>query len=155
MPSMNGHSRYSKHDAEMMASRLGFVRDPDLIEQLRIGMEVEHEHDDVLGTGNRFGVAKIAAAHLREDALYYLPLLALEAFRDGKKLPVQVKEVNVRMAPGGGWRISMVVQGVQGPVYGERMNDPDAARAVMHFLHEHPVLAVVYAWMNMVRSVKG
>lgn len=152
---MNGRSRYSKHDAEMMASRLGFVRDPDLIEQLRIGMEVEHEHDDVLGEGNRFGVAKIAAAHLREDVLYYLPLLALEAFREGRKLPVAVQECMVVKSPSGGWRIKMGVQGVQGPVYGERFQNPDSAVAVSYFLRQHPVLAVVYAWMNMVRSVKG
>ena len=155
MPSMNVRSRYSKHDAELMASRLGFVRDPDLVEQLRIGMEVEHEHDDVLGPDNRFGVAKIAAAHLREDVLYYLPLVALEAFRDRKTLRIKVQQLSLRRALGGGWRISMLVDGVQGPVFGESMDDPDEAAAVVHFLQQHQVLAVVYAWMNMVRSVKG
>lgn len=45
--------------------------------QARMGMKVEHEHDDVTH-GDSTLTAKIAAAHLKEDPEYYTKLKAVE-----------------------------------------------------------------------------
>lgn len=136
--------RYTTQEAAKMARLLGLPADDDIIEQLRAGMEVEHEHDDLIG-GSAMKSAQIAAAHLREDPLYYLPLLALERFRDGQR---QAPTVQVRaISQGGSPVIAIGVEGVPLPLMSDEFLDAGEARAVAAFLRAHPTLAIVYAWM--------
>ena len=131
-----------------MARGLGLGEDADTVEQLRVGMESEHEHEDVT-KGDAVLTARIAAAHIREDPLYYLPLLALERFRDGEK---QAPEVNVNMVRAGdGVRLVLNVQGVKNALLGPVM-DPAASPGAATLLRDNPVLATVYAWMLLTRG---
>lgn len=127
-----------------MAIRLGLPADPDLVEQLRIGMEIEHEHDDVTG-GNKMATAKIAARHLREDPLYYMPLLAIERYRERQGQSPRVL-VSIDHLPDG-YVVTLGVEGVPMPIWGTAFADPQQAVAVAEFLRSRPALAIVYAWM--------
>ena len=136
-------SRYTTEQARVMARGLGLGEDPDTVEQLRVGMESEHEHEDVT-KGDAVLTARIAAAHLREDPLYYLPLLAIERFRDGET-QAPVVDVNIVRA-GDGVRLVLNVQGVNKALLGPVMNQTASPGAAM-LLRENPALATVYAWM--------
>jgi len=139
---------YTTQEALTMARGLGLPTDDQSVDQLRVGMQVEREHDDVTG-GHAAGVAKIAAAHLREDSLYYVPLVALERFREGD--PVYPK-VQVRSAPGFAGE-QVIVLGVEGldPMVADTVPEQDGD-AIVRFLRTKPALAVVYAWMTMKRA---
>lgn len=134
------------------ASRPSLLADEDLIEQLRVGWEVEHEHDDVTG-GSPLATAQIAAAHLREDPLYYMPLLALERFLTGQ---AQAPRVRVEVdKTGGEASIVLGIEGVPMPVWAAGFRDAAKALAIRDFLRDRPALAIVYAWMNLHRPEIG
>ena len=148
IPHMPAVSRYTKADALAVASKLGLPGDPDSLEQIRVGLEVEREHDDFSG-GVLIVTGRIVAAHLREDAWYYLPLLALERFHEGKSQAPHV-EIAIDRLPNG----SCVVLGIEGvpePLWASCFDSHAEALMVAKFLRERPALAIVYAWMNLVR----
>lgn len=139
---------YTTAQAEYAAHAVGLPDDQDMIEQLRVGMGVEHEHDDLIG-GNAIKSATIAAAHLREDPLYYLWLVALERFRDGKK-PAQRVQVSVAQVKEGPC-IVLGIEGIPTPIWGDVLPEVQA-KAVALFLRQRPALAIVYAWMCLIRD---
>jgi hypothetical protein len=141
-------SRYSTQDARKHALALRLATDANTIEQLRIGMEIEHEHDDLI-KGDPGASATIAAAHIREDPLYYLPLAALENFRDGSpqgsKFRVGVHQTEE------GFTVVMHLLGHDEPLWGHAFSNPDEAHGLASFLSGEPAMGIVYAWMILSR----
>lgn len=148
-PFMPKESRYSLSDARKMALSLDLPKpiDDDLLEQLRVGMGIEREHDDLTG-GDMHASAVIAAAHLREDRYYYLPLLALERFRNGQAQAPKVEAIVDYDNETQSSQLVLKVQGLAEPLTEapwRRM--PAQAEVLASFLNANQALAIVYAWM--------
>jgi hypothetical protein len=143
--------RYTIEDVRVLAKQLDLPKpvDGELLEQLRAGIEIEHEHDDLI-KGDPLASGAIAAAHLREDRLYYLPLMALERFRHREKQTPGIR-FDVRGYPGNVWRVCLHVEGVKYPIETEAFETAEQADAVMSFLKHHSPLARVYVWMILSR----
>jgi len=120
-------SRYTTADARACAVSLRLPTDANTVEQLRIGMEIEHEHDDLI-KGDPFQSAMIAAAHIREDPLYYLFLVALENFRDGHPQGSKGK-VGVHQTAEGA-TVVLHLLGHDEPLWGHTFTDPAEAEGV-------------------------
>lgn len=149
---MAPRSKYTTETAWRWAKEMGLPQDPDLIEQMRVGMAVEHEHADLAENDERV-YAMITAAHLREDWLYYMPLLALERFRDRQAQAPKV-QVMVDQSAAGEASLALGVQGVSMPLWSSPM-PIGQAKAVKAFLDAYPALAVVYAWMLLTEQSRS
>ena len=68
-----------RHITPDFAKHIGDLLDVDWreinLDQLRMGMEHEQEHADVIGNDNPVALAKIALDHLREIPDYYTKLI--------------------------------------------------------------------------------
>ena len=141
-------SRYTTADARKYALALRLPTDANTIEQLRIGMEIEHEHDDLIKR-DPLKSAMIAGAHLREDLLYYLFLVAIENFRDGHPQGSKVRVGVSETAEGS--TVVVHLLGHDEPLWGHSFSDPAEAEGVATLLKGEPALAIVYAWMILTR----
>ena len=142
-------SRYTTAIARKMASWLRLDKDDDTIEQLRVGMEIEHEHDDLI-KGDMQASAMIAAAHIREDGLYYLWLTEIERFREGAPLASRVN-ISVNRTQEGP-TINLHLEGWDEPLWGHSFDSESKAAGAAELLKAHPLLAVIYAWMIIVQE---
>jgi len=73
--------KFSSSIAKKLGDELGVDWNHVDVEQLRMGLEVESEHDDsgpLDVVGPTKDLAKIALAHLREDPKYYTKLRKME-----------------------------------------------------------------------------
>jgi hypothetical protein len=70
--------RVSISQARQVAKKLGVNLDKVNIHELRRGIEVEHEHKNVIGN-SMSASAKVALAHLKEYPDYYTRLRIVES----------------------------------------------------------------------------
>jgi len=70
--------RITKAQAERAGNLLKVNWNQVDLEQLRMGMEVESEHKNVVGN-SMTAWAKIALAHLKESPIYYTKLKKMES----------------------------------------------------------------------------
>lgn len=126
--------------AKSLAQYVGIPADitnDDLLEEFRMGLEVEQEHEDVTG-GDPKITAKIVKAHLDEDPKYYSKLLSLglEKFREqattyqGDTFTYNGSRIEVWSDAQGRW--SFMVDNLQGG--GGFMSKADAIAAAKAFV---------------------
>jgi len=80
--------KYSTSGAKALGDKLGVDWKKVDLEQFRMGLEVEAEHDDgsaIDVVGPKTDLGKIALAHLKEFPDYYTRLKRMEKLADKKK----------------------------------------------------------------------